>query len=69
MLYLESLFIYLNFKNTTPIRLLAWEPMPEAMPELFHLFRAAPLVYGRSLARGPVGTAAAGICHSNAGSQ
>ena len=37
----------------------------------FGLFRAAPLAYGSSQARSPVGTSAAGLCHSqsNAGSK
>ena len=31
---------------------------------IYLLFRAAPLAYGSSQARGPIGAAAAGLCHS-----
>ena len=31
----------------------------------FFLFRAAPTAYGSSQARGPIGAAAAGLCHSH----
>ena len=36
---------------------------------IFWLVRAAPVAYGNSQARGLIGAAAAGLCHSNAGSK
>ena len=36
---------------------------------LFCVFRATPMAYGRSQARGRIGAGAAGLRHSNAGSE
>ena len=36
---------------------------------LFSLFKAAPMAYGGSQARGPIIAIAASLCHSNAGSE
>ena len=36
---------------------------------VFSLFRAAPMAYGVSQARGPIGATATGLCHSHSNAE